>query len=155
MLFPNYDTAWKSFLCPSARDRQFKPKAESHSSEDKEKYPFDPLYDNPNKKERISYSYAIDGTDQPNTEAWTENAKSTVRISADKKAAIKIPTDADLYKDYNHKRDGRNLLYHDGHVKWKAGGDKGIDPDEDDDDVGDPGWDKFRPFWSDPLFYNE
>ena len=140
----------KSFLCPSAKDRPYKPIAESGG--DKKDKPFDPVKDNP--KERISFSYCVDAPhpDSGDTVPWTENAKSTVRLLADKKAGPKI--DLKDAQNYNHKADGRNVLYHDGHVKWKAG-ENGIDPDEDDKDEGPEDWDKFLMWWSDPDFYHE
>jgi prepilin-type processing-associated H-X9-DG protein len=85
---------------------------------------------------------------------WDENAKSTVRLIADKKAGWQVPTTGTDAALYNHKDDGRNVAYHDGHVKWKAGA-KGIDPDEDDDDVGTPGWAAYKVWWSDPNFYDQ
>ena len=147
ILFPNYCSAWKTFLCPSARDEPFQPKSESGEKWDA---PWEPLKPKDNT-EVISYAYGIDGRDKP-TVPWTENAKSTVRLLADKKAGIKI-TD-ETRRLFNHRDDGRNALYQDGHVKWTAG-EKPLDPDPDDDKVGKPGADDYKAFWSDPPWYRE
>ena len=147
MLYPNYNTAWVSFFCPSSKDRPFEPKS---ASGDKAEHPLEPLK-SANTKEVISYSYCYDSTGKTKT-AWTENAKSTVRLAADKKAGIEIKG-ADIEKA-NHKDEGRNLLYHDGHVKWKEGA-KALDPDGEDDEVGKPGAKGYADWWSDPPFYAE
>ena len=142
LLFPNYCTAFKTFLCPSSKDRAWDISAMMD----------DPwsLFPTTDTKKVISYSYGVDAT---GTYAmpWTENAKSTVRLLADKKAGFKFT--ATTAKDLNHKDDGRNVLYQDGHVKWKAGTEAGLDPDEDDKDVGPPSYTEFKKWWSDPEFY--
>ena len=147
LLYPNYASGFSAFLCPSAKDRPFTPDLDILEGDPGTCANFSPT----NTRRVISYSYCYDssgGRPMP----WTENAKSTVRILADKKAGIEIEgPDA---TQANHKDDGRNVAYHDGHVKWKAGA-KGIDPDEDDDEVGTPGWAAYKVFWSDPNFYDQ
>jgi prepilin-type processing-associated H-X9-DG protein len=71
---------------------------------------------------------------------------------ADKKAGIEI--DGKDATQANHKDDGRNVLYQDGHVKWKRGPDA-LDPDEDDDQIGKPYDRSFTDWWSDPPWYDE
>lgn len=152
LLFPSYNSGWDSFRCPSSKDQPFTPiagtpPAITGATSDKKDNPFNPLRDA--AKERISYAYCGDNI-KPPVHAWTENAASTVRLSADKQAGVEI-TDANK-NDFNHKEDGRNLLYQDGHVKWKSGK-RAIDPDETDDAVGTPGNYPWGGFWSDPPFY--
>jgi len=150
MLFPNYCSSWKTFLCPKSRDRLFDPASASGRKED---YPLDPLLFT-DTKHVISYAYGIDASDPENPRAWTENAPSTVRLLADKKAGTPIGSPGNPAKRANHRDDGRNVLYHDGHVKWRAGPDA-LDPDEDNDEVGDPKATNFKAWWSDPPFYGE
>ena len=143
MLFPNYTSALKAFFCPSSRDRQFEAMSPSGRKDDFPLEPFAPA----STKEVISYSYCIDArTDTPT--AWSEDALSTVRLLADKKAGVRADERS------NHKDDGRNVLYHDGHVKWKAGANP-VDPDEDDGVIGLPGSGSYRQWWSDPPYYGE
>jgi prepilin-type N-terminal cleavage/methylation domain-containing protein/prepilin-type processing-associated H-X9-DG protein len=142
-LFPNYNSGFKSFFCPSAKDRPYVIAST--------KKPFDPFENTTHKY--ISYSYCYNNNTSSPT-PWDENAKSTVRLIADKKAGPIVPTTGSDAALYNHKDDGRNVAYHDGHVKWKAGG-NGLDPDPDDDTVGTNTWTKFLNWWSDPKFYDE
>ncbi|MBN1917675.1 MAG: DUF1559 domain-containing protein [Verrucomicrobia bacterium] len=144
ILFPNYCSAFKVFFCPSAKDTPW---------DIRDKIDDDPLgpFESANNKQVISYAYGIDGTDKP-TVPWTENARSTVRLLADKKAGIEI-TD-ETRRLANHHLDGRNVLYQDGHVKWTIGV-QPLDPDEDDDKDGDPDADDYKAFWSDPPWYGE
>jgi prepilin-type processing-associated H-X9-DG protein len=139
MLYPNYCSAWKTFLCPTSRDRGFEPQA--------------PLLFT-DTKHVISYAYGIDATDPDGPGAWTENARSTVRLLADKKAGTAIGSPGNPAKLANHRDDGRNVLYQDGHVKWKAGVDS-LDPDEESPAVGAPGKTSYRRWWSDPPYYGE
>ena len=150
MLFPNYCSSWKTFFCPTSRDRQFEPQ---WPSGDKLANPLDPLAFT-DTKQVISYAYGIDATDPENPRAWTENALSTVRLLADKKAGTPIGSSGNPAKLANHRDDGRNVFYQDGHVKWRAGPDA-LDPDEDNDEVGDPKATNFKAWWSDPPFYGE
>ena len=151
-LFPSYNSGWDSFLCPSSKDQPFEPNAGQPPPPDSGKpllkdNPLHPLKDE--AKKRISYSYGVDYT-QSTFVPWTENAASTIRLVADKAAGPQI-TNA-TKNNMNHKDDGRNVLYQDGHVKWKAGKD-GLDPDESDDDIGDDSYVNYNNWWSDPPFY--
>jgi prepilin-type processing-associated H-X9-DG protein len=141
MLFPDYGSALRTFLCPSSRDRQFDPMASSGSKYD---YPLEP-FASTSTKEVISYSYGIDARTGTPT-AWTEDAPSTVRLLADKKADILADERS------NHKDDGRNVLYQDGHVGWRPGP-AALDPGEDDETIGDPNATDYRRWWSDPPYY--
>jgi prepilin-type N-terminal cleavage/methylation domain-containing protein/prepilin-type processing-associated H-X9-DG protein len=146
-LFPNYCSAIKSYYCPSSKDRVW------DSTKVSTKINNDPLgafTTMTGSQEVISYSYGTDFTSGALL-GWTESAKSTVKLLADKKAGTTAT--ATQAKDYNHKDDGRNVLYQDGHVKWKAGVEKGLDPDDDDDAVGTNSQTQWPGFWSDPPFY--
>jgi prepilin-type processing-associated H-X9-DG protein len=150
LLFPSYDSGWDSFRCPSSKDQPFEPKS---ASGDKRDYPFEPLLP-ANTKEAISYAYGLDARDPANPTAWTEEAPSTTRLLADKKAGV------GLTERSNHKTDGRNVLYQDGHVQWKSGT-AALDPDETNDEVGPPqapdaqSAPDYRAWWSDPPYYGE
>jgi prepilin-type N-terminal cleavage/methylation domain-containing protein/prepilin-type processing-associated H-X9-DG protein len=157
MLFPNYCTGFGSFICPSSRDRSLDAPKIGDGSDEKE--PLDPFeFDD---KQGISYSYGMHNlyeASQPTRNiAWTEIDKATVRVIADKMAGGDPESAGGDYAEtslYNHKDDGRNVLYQDGHVNWKAGV-KALDPDPDDDKVGLPTWDSFKRFWSEPPFTEE
>jgi prepilin-type N-terminal cleavage/methylation domain-containing protein/prepilin-type processing-associated H-X9-DG protein len=151
LLFPTYNSGWDSFRCPSSKDQPFTPYAcappATTGDGNKKDNPFNSLRDTAG--ERISYGYCVDATGTPVT-AWTENAASTVKLLGDKKAGPLI--DNSNKNDMNHKDDGRNALYQDGHVKWKPGK-RGLDPDEADDTVGGPTSNNYGSYWSDPPFY--
>ena len=156
MLFPNYTSSWKNYLCPSSGDRYWEP----DSARPNPGSISDKLKDNPITPyasalgKQTSYSYCVDHdtSTTPADQPWTENAKATVRLLGDKKAG-KIVENKDK-RQHNHNDDGKNALYHDGHVKWKPGS-KGLDPDEDDDDVGTNTNKMWPLFWSDPKFHDE
>jgi prepilin-type processing-associated H-X9-DG protein len=144
LLFPSYNSGWESFRCPSSKDRPFEPMSASGKKKD---YPFEPLRDR--AKERISYAYGQDYT-MPTPAPWTENAASTVRLLADKQAGPRITEDN--RRNMNHRDDGRNALYQDGHVQWKSGRDS-LDPDETDFEIGRQNATDYEDWWSDPPFY--
>ena len=102
----------------------------------------------------ISYSYSRNASstaaDRMATAArpWTEKDKSTVRLLADKKAGL-VKTEKAA-----HGTNGRNVLYKDGHVKWKPS-DIAVDPDEESDTIGAPDAPDYRAWWSDPPYYGE
>jgi prepilin-type processing-associated H-X9-DG protein len=147
LLYPNYCSGSKAFFCPSAKDRPFTPDIEVLDGRPSTCANFSPV----NTRRVISYSYCYDSSKRVPA-PWTENAKSTVRIMADKKAGIEIDdSNAALA---NHKDDGRNVLYNDGHVKWKAGPD-GLDPDPDNNAIGRPYTRSYTDWWSDPPWYEE
>jgi prepilin-type processing-associated H-X9-DG protein len=152
LLFPSYNSGWDCFRCPSSKDKPFEPMSASGEKKD---YPFEPLKPADNT-EVISYAYGLDASDADKVTAWTENAPSTVRLLADKKAgwAIEDESKVNPTAKANHHADGRNVLYQDGHVKWKPGG-KPLDPDETDDEIGKPDAPDYSAWWSDPPFYRE
>lgn len=144
MLYPNYVTRFRSFLCPSSRDRKLKaPRIPD------EKGPLDPFA----ADLAISYSYCVDAREALAT-AWTWDAPSTVRLAADKKAGTAVGTPGNPAKLAAHSDDGRNVLYNDGHVRWEPGP-HALDPDEDGDAIGEPKAKDYRDWWSNPPYYGE
>jgi len=86
---------------------------------------------------------------------WRENARSTVRLIAEKKAgerAVGRP---------KHEGEARHAIYPKGYVKWKDGHvnwkarDAALDPDETDGAIGAPRAGAYRRWWSDPPFHGE
>jgi len=150
LLFPSYNSSLESFICRSSRDRKFDPKCASGA---KKEYPLEPFLPTSNR-EVISYAYCVDARDPDNPKAWTEEAPATLVLMADKKAGYPIGHVNNPATMANHKDEGRHVLYHDGHVEWKAGI-RSLDPDETDDEVGPPGAKDYRAWWSDPPFYGE
>ena len=102
MLFPNYNSGFESFICPSSKDRNFEPVAESGA--DKKEEPLEPIKNSPG----ISYGYCFNKDDN---DPWTENAISTIRLMADKKAAYEIGHGENPPEKANHKDEGRQVLY--------------------------------------------
>jgi len=150
MLYPHYCIGFGSFLCPKSRDRRLKA---PRIPNDKE--PLDPFA----ADLTISYSYCMDARGSLVT-AWTEQAPTTVRLAADKKAGTRIGSPGNPMKLANHGGDGRNVLYHDGHVSFKAGPaaldpDEASSSDEEGDMIGEPGAGNHRRWWSDPPYRGE
>ena len=143
LLYPNYLTHVRVFICPEAKDREFEPMCDTGPKED---HPFEPFRDR--RKERISYAYRRDAPRLGPFTRGEEGPLSTVRVLADKKAGIA------LNEQSNHKAEGRMVLYRDLHAKWKTGPDA-LDPDEADDTVGAPDADDYTAWWSDPPYYGE
>ena len=145
MLFPNYCTGFGAFICPSSRDRKLE--APTVTGTNPEKEPLDPFEETP-PPGSISFSYCFNynGGEQI---AWTETAKATVKLSADKFAGYEPGHMGSEEDDFNHGDDGRNVLYQDGHVKWEPG-EKGLNPDDDDNEVGHEDWKQYKAFWSEP-----
>jgi len=147
ILYPNYNSYWKIFLCPSSKDKLFEPQSDEG---DLREHPLSPLKPADNT-EVISYAYGMDGSGEETT-AWTEGARSAVRLLADKKAGTEISDDeADIA---NHGLQGRNVGYQDGHVQWREGA-GALDPDAKDDEAGEPDAENYRQFWSDPPWFAE
>jgi len=151
LLFPNYCSSFETFFCPSSKDRLYKPIATNSGL--KEQYPFDSFMGG-NSTKTISYSYSHDSSKRK-VLPWTEGAPPTVRLFADKKAGTELSPLS------NHKDDGRNVLYNDGHAKWQTAfgwSSDGhapftlLDPDPEDD-VADPA--EWADWWSDPPYYRE
>jgi len=150
LLYPQYNSSFESFICPSSNDKAFVPKCESGKKEDHRFEPLSPT----STKEVISYGYSYDSREETKT-AWTECAPRTLRLMADKKAGYEIKADGpNPPSKANHKDDGRNVLYLDCHVAWK-GGAKAVDPDAEDDEIGKPDAENYADWWSDPPFYGE
>jgi len=150
LLYPNYITEIGVYICPGSKDRKFEPMCDAGPKED---YPFEPLRDSP--KERTSYGYCFDARNPANPTSWRQNAKSTVRLLADKKAGL------GLSERSNHKGEGRHVLYPAGHVKWEDGhvkwksGKMALDPEPEDDQIGAPDAKDYTAWWSDPPYYGE
>jgi len=128
ILFPTYITSLDVFTCPSSGDRM--PRRDDPTGQ----------YDNKPfrspERAQCSYAYSYDGsTGGGSNRAWTESAPSTSRILADRKAL----TDADSTS--NHKMDGRNAAFADGHVRWVSGKTKlRTDPDNPDSKINTQVW---------------
>jgi prepilin-type processing-associated H-X9-DG protein len=136
MLYPNYLTGFGSFICPSSDDRDV--------TAPHQKNPADPF----SAERRISYSYGYARPVSDPARPWREKDRRTVRILADKKAGVELTDES------NHKRHGRNILYNDGHVAWKAGPDP-VDPDPETDRIGESGASHYTDWWSDPPYSSE
>lgn len=140
-LYPTYCSSLGSFFCPSTRERKWKPSKELIEN------PSLPFSNREEKNGQISYSYGKDGT-APKM-VWTESAPTTVKLSGDKPLGQKINPDG---PQGNHKQDGRNILYGDGHVKWLPrklkGGDEELPQANDEDTKTDDWGDKW---FADPL----
>jgi prepilin-type processing-associated H-X9-DG protein len=67
------------------------------------------------QKEAKHVSYAYGLNKNARNKAWTSSAPATTRILADRHASRA------LTKKSNHKTDGRNVAFADGHVKWIPG----------------------------------
>jgi prepilin-type processing-associated H-X9-DG protein len=150
MLFPNYTSSSRCFFCPAGEDRPFELVCALGCKMD---HPLEPLCC-AGSREVISCAYCFDAGDPQKPTAWTENAHSSVRILADKKAGTVIGSAGNPTKMANHKDDGRNVLYQDGHVKWRPGA-GALDPDEDDAAFGDPAATDYKAWWSDPPYHGE
>jgi prepilin-type processing-associated H-X9-DG protein len=149
MLFPVYTSRWKSFLCPSSKDRLFNPRC---TRGDKIHYGLEPL-SSATSKEVISYAYCIDASDREKSRSWTARSPAWVLLLADKKAGTTIGSPGNPVNFANHGDDGRNIVYQDGHVRWKPNP-WPLDPSEDDK-IGPPNATDYRAWWSDPPYYGE
>jgi len=158
LLYPGYTSVFRSYFCPSSREdgsraakrmgeKAFRPSPPQPHGSTRPPYRGEPL-ESTGSHEVISYAYGMDARDAKRPVAWTEAAHFTVRLLADKKAGVP------LEKRSNHKLDGRNVLYNDGHAKWQPGTDA-VGPNAQDDTIGAPGAKDYRAWWSDPPFYGE
>jgi prepilin-type processing-associated H-X9-DG protein len=152
LLFPEYLPEAKAFSCPSAPGRRLRLKRDRNGA-----WPLEPVTAD-GRQGVTSYSYGVDargGALHGKTYShlpWTERARSTVRVMADKKAGREM-TDLSAHQ-YKGEPHGRNVLYQDGHVKWKSGK-KALDPEPDDDEIGAPDAKDYTAWWSDPPYYGE
>ncbi len=129
-LYPTYCSAMGSFFCPSSRDKKWK----SDDAVDHPTWSFAKSYPHQGV---ISYSYGIDFSTGAR-QAWSETSPSTVRISGDKPLGTAIDEGSSSTNHGNHKEDGRNILYSDGHVKWlsrKLSGTSEVLPEANDEDT--------------------
>ncbi|MDP2895314.1 MAG: DUF1559 domain-containing protein [bacterium] len=128
ILFPTYITSLDVFTCPSSGDRMPRRDDATGSFDNK---PF-----RPNERTQCSYAYSYDGsTGGGSNRAWTESAPSTSRILADRVALT------DATSTSNHKMDGRNAAFADGHVRWVSGKTKlKTDPDNPDSKINQQVW---------------
>ncbi len=124
ILYPTYVTSLDVFTCPSSGDKM--PKTRKTDQYDNK--PFQK-----SEAQEVSYAYSYNGSTK--NVAWTEAAPSTTRILADRYST------KDLDSNANHKMDGRNAAFADGHVKWVSGKKKFLtDPDNPDPKVNSASW---------------
>jgi len=131
ILYPNYVSSLDVFTCPSSGNKMPKGTASSRSDDGSDDAkPF-----LTNEAAQTSYAYGYDGTGG-SSKAWTETAPSETRVVADRHAT-KV-----LQSDSNHKLDGRNAAFADGHVKWVSGGKSKLysNPDHPDSKVRKESW---------------
>ncbi len=125
ILYPTYVTSLDVFTCPSSGDKI--PRRTGTTDVDNNK----PFKDR--EANMVSYAYSYNGL--TGQKAWTEAAPSTTRILADRSAKDVLQTSS------NHKLDGRNVAFQDGHVKWVSGKEKlYTDPDNPDSKVNTQVW---------------
>jgi len=129
ILYPMYCPALDLFTCPSSGDKMPRRR-------------LDGTYDNKpfrdSEARQVSYAYSYNGSGR--NVAWSEAAPSTTRILADRRAT------RELTPRSNHKMDGRNVAFADGHVKWVSGRRKFLtDPDHPDHRISNKSWWSERP----------
>jgi prepilin-type processing-associated H-X9-DG protein len=123
ILYPGYVLSLDVFTCPSSGDRM--PRRTTN------------IYDNKpfraNEAMQVSYAYSYNGSGV--NVAWTEAVPSTTRILGDRYCS------KDLESTANHKMDGRNAAYADGHVRWISGKRRLLtDPDNPDPKIQIQSW---------------
>lgn len=124
ILYPNYVSSLDVFTCPSSGDKM--PRDRDDSSHDGE-----PFLTNEAKNTSYAYGYNGETTDR----GWTESAPTETRILADRLAGKELTSDS------NHKLDGRNAAFADGHVKWVSGKSKlYTNPDHPDSKIRTQAW---------------
>ncbi len=125
LLYPRYLSSLDVFTCPSSGDKM--PKTRKTDA-----------YDNkPFRKSdagQVSYAYSYDGSGGK-PRPWTEAAPSTTRILADRPVTKKLTSRS------NHKGEGRNIAFQDGHVRWSGWRFKLLtDPDNPDPAINNKSW---------------
>jgi len=116
ILYPTYATTLHVFTCYSAGDQM--PKRTSDV--------FDNMPFRPSEAKHVSYAYGLNKNAK--NKAWTDAAPATTRVLADRHASRALTIRS------NHKTDGRNVAFADGHVKWIGG----VAPLDSDSDWPDP-----------------
>ena len=144
MLHPTYLSGFPCFFCPKSRDRT--PNLLYVPDEKNWLAPFA-------AGQTISYAYCVDARAAPVT-GWRQTLPATVRLAADKKAGTRIGSPGNPVRLANHRDEGRHVLYLDAHAKWEPGPDA-LDPDRDDNMIGDPRALDYRAWWSDPPYRGE
>ena len=125
ILYPNYVSSLDVFTCPSSGDKM--PRDRTDDTDDSK--PFLQAEAN-----QTSYAYGYNGLSGTN-KAWTEAAPSETRVIADRHATTALQADS------NHKLDGRNAAFADGHVKWISGKPKLLtNPDHPDTKMRRESW---------------
>jgi len=131
IIFPTYCTSLDVFTCPSSGDkmprhRAWRPGLKTVVNAHKP-FPKD-------EARQVSFAYSYNGAGGK-TLPWTEAAPSTTIILADR------PAGKTLTKRSNHRVEGRNVAYADGHVKWIPGKEKlRTDPDNRDPKISTQSW---------------
>jgi prepilin-type processing-associated H-X9-DG protein len=134
ILYPTYVVSLDVFTCPSSGDKMPATRVRDRTTLVPD--PGNPFTDEEARQVSYAYSYNGSGGDK----VWTEAAPSTTRILADRHAS------KELTKESNHKEDGRNVAYQDGHVKWVSGREKlYTDPDNPDTKINTQCWWSERP----------
>jgi prepilin-type processing-associated H-X9-DG protein len=140
ILYPTYMTSLDCFTCPASGDRMPRGRAGYHlylrgiaEIPDAHK----PFLDE--EARQVSYAYSYNGADGKNL-VWTEAGPSTTKILADRHAS------RELTRRSNHKMEGRNVAFQDGHVKWISGSERLLtDPENPDPKVNKQSWWSERP----------
>jgi len=143
LLYPTYMIGQETFFCPSSRDQVFDLATLGPNRRHPEFVEFVPT----DTERVISYAYCFRSRG-PGSTPWTTDAPMSVRLIADKKAAVELTELA------AHHGLGRMVLYADGHVEWIEDA-RALDPDEEDDNVGKPDAEDYADWWSDPPYCGE
>ncbi|NQT82980.1 type II secretion system protein [bacterium] len=136
ILYPCYLSSLDVFTCPSSGDKM--PKRETDEYDHK---PFRAA-----EAKQVSYAYGYNGYaygyngEGGKNLPWTESAPTETRVLADR------PAGKELTKRSNHKMDGRNFAFADGHVMWISGKQKLLtNPDHPDSKITTQSWWSERP----------
>jgi len=125
ILYPDYVSSVDVFTCPSSGDKM--PRTRMTDADDSK-----PFRDQ--EARQVSYAYGYDGC-EGKKRPWTEAAPTETRVLADRHAS------QPLNEASNHRLDGRNVAFHDGHVKWISGKGKLLtNPDHPDPKISSQSW---------------
>jgi len=138
ILYPTYMSSLEMFTCPSTRDRMPRPRKNRqyrlHLNQrgDEVFHAHKPFLDE--EADQVSYAYSYNGAAGRNL-VWTEAAPSTTIILADRHA------NRELTSRSNHKREGRNVAFQDGHAEWISGSERLLtDPENPDPNIRTQCW---------------